>query len=233
VAGDIIVGAAKHAHDWVDTWPAVATIAGAFILLLYTIAALRQVSLTAKALREAKKSREETAAAALRSDEATKKSNKIAEDNMKLGRRSWLVLSRLRAPKTLVPDEQWEFTMTVNNCGGIPATNVACRFSLLLVATPRPLPEKQEIKLSAPPIGVAALAPGKAPVTGVGQDLKFTKAILEQIKSGELAMYIYCRFDYRDALLDQLAPDRWSSGCWRFWSDRGSWIIAEKHNDAP
>jgi hypothetical protein len=148
-------------------------------------------------------------------------SNEIADHNLKLGRRSWLVLSKLRAPSTFVADEPWEFRITVKNCGGIPATTVACRYSVLMVEGSTPLPEAQEMAVNlfkTPAIGVAAMAPGKTHVTGVGQGLNFSKDRLEQIASGAVKMYLYCHFGYRDVLLDQLEPNRWSSGCWRFWT---------------
>jgi hypothetical protein len=173
-----------------------------------------------------------SAEAAKASAEATEESNRIAERSMKLGRRSWLVPSTFVAPKTFAPDRPWEVHIEIVNCGGIPATNVVSRFSVVLLTVPEPLPEEIEFEGNGP-IGVITIAPGKAQATGAGQSLILPKSTLDNIMTGRVALYISLRLDYRDGLLDSSEPSRWSSGCWRFYPERNNWATSEKHNNAP
>lgn len=167
-----------------------------------------------------------------RSNAATERSNEIAEQSLVLGRRSWLIAVDINAPAIFAPGKPWGVSVTVRNCGGIPATNVNSRFGLILVRNHQPLPE--EIELSTdPPTGVAIITPGSVERTAGSQWLILPELEVREIKSGDLRLYIYNRLDYRDALLDMQERHRWSSGCWIFDSERKRWLIAEKHNNAP
>jgi hypothetical protein len=208
MSGDIIVGAAKHAHDWVDYWTVGATIAGAAILLAYTFAAFRQVTLTARALREAEKSREETAAAALRSDEVAKRSNEIATKALELGRRAWLVPS-LDFDSLINAGAERKVVIHISNTGGVPGVIEYA---------------KAEVKVGG--VGQAIIGfEGMIVTPGLSQDVLSitidTVVTNHEINSPDTPINVACRVEYTDVFKKKRETE---IGWYRYKNEK--WLIS-------
>jgi hypothetical protein len=197
---------------------AIATVVIACLTLAYVLVASRQLHAMRGALKETQ-----------RSNEATEESNRIAKRSLELGRRAWLVASEINAPTVFIPDQPWTVRMSVENCGGVPATSVISQVHCLVIPADSPLPD--ELQLTAiPPTGIAIVAPGHP--RSLTTDLPGLQSDdVEAFKSGAVTLYIYCRLHYKDVLID--SPERrQASACWRLLRAPDRWAIAEKHNTA-
>jgi hypothetical protein len=207
MTGDIIVGAAKHARDWVDYWTVGATVAGAAILLAYTIAAFRQATLTARALREAEKSREETTAAALRSDDAAKKSNEIATRALELGRRAWLVPS-LDFKSLVEAGAERRVVVYIANTGGVPGVIEEARAAVTVEGIVR-----QEFI----GFGGTIVTPGQSPQDSLVITIH-PSATYQEIASPETPISVTCRVEYTDVFRKrretEIGWDRYKGDKW-------------------
>jgi hypothetical protein len=199
MSGDIIVGAAKHVHDWVDYWTVGATIAGAAILFAYTIAAFRQVSLTAKALRHAETSRGETAAAALRSDEATKKSNEIAEKALIYGKRSWLIPD-VDESSPFKEGSIWKVAFYISNTGSVPGVMINAHAR---VGTD-PWFETAPPQMFSPRGAIVLPGSGKEGALRVTADVPAGIPDEQLLAATGSDLSVYCAVTYKDVISDEL-----------------------------
>ncbi|HVT19435.1 MAG TPA: hypothetical protein VHQ90_25060 [Thermoanaerobaculia bacterium] len=223
--GNIAASAAADCQNSLAFWTFIVTTAGVLILTAYTVAAFWQAILTRRAIREARESREEAAAATLRSNEATEESNRIAERSLELGRRAWVIMTGMVAPTKFNPGEPLRIKTTMRNSGGVPATNVISKLAIAIIPSTAQLPDEP------PPTHgeeFFAVVPVGRPVKGLGIFDGLSESEANGIESGRDTLYFVCRIDYTDTF----RKPRWSIACWRYAREFDRWVVAAKHNHA-
>jgi hypothetical protein len=119
-----------HGRDWIDYTTLICTTLGVIVVAWYTFIARKQARLTEMAFAETR-----------RSNEATGKSNAIAEKSLELGRRAWLVIAGMNPPFSGAPGELATSSVLLENIGGVPA--IVIRYGWELVAGD--LPERLDL----------------------------------------------------------------------------------------
>lgn len=207
MTGDILVGAAKHAHDWVDYWTVGSTIAGATILLAYTIAAFCQVILTGRAIREAREGAEQN-------KQQGRDALALAMTALEHGRRAWL--SATLKEETLEVSAGTKFLeFTIRNTGGVPATDIRSGGVDCVVARLSP---KDFAAASVPSDKVAYIAGGDTSPHIARSELSSDDVIA--IKNETKTWWVYLEIKYTDCY----TKSRVTTFCWKYNPELTKWI---------
>ena len=175
---------------------------GVVILLLYTIFTGWQLFVNRSVLKATRAALKQTR----RSNRATETSNQIAERSLELGRRAWIVVSKIERPGM----KAWPAVaqITLSNVGGVPAADIMVRTEFKI--DPFPTPPIFGPQARQHPMGVLG--------NGCADSLT-------EMPANDASSYLFLRIEYRD----YFDKPRWTEGVWRYDGSDLQWK-ADKHH---
>jgi hypothetical protein len=204
--GDIIVGAAKQAHDWLDWATPVFTFLGVVVVAFYTY--------------YAKKQRD----AANEANSLSRDAQKAFQDATELGNRAWVmarlllrpVIERAHALDQIVYCE-------LSNCGRSPATNVRSR---CILATRDEVPDEIDWTGEGSRLGLLPPNQGENLHTLDSRPTDIAQQLVTAVIGGRKVFFYACEVKYTD----WFNKPRRTIMCWEYNVTLRKWMPAQKHN---
>lgn len=206
MTGDIIVGSAKQARDWLDWAQLVLTFGGVIVVGIYTYYAKKQ--------REAAES----------ANALTKNALDVSRDDTEIQNRAWVMARLLLRP---VPRAAHELDTIVycelSNCGRSPATNVRAR---CILATGDEVPDEIRWAGESSRLGLLPPNQGDNLSTLDSRPIDMEPHIVAAVIDGRKIFYYACEVAYTDWFNEP----RKTTTCWEFNVALRNWMPARKHN---